>query len=74
MDKVKKVYRLKKKKKKRVDPVVIAKQKDKSRQQKAATKQVHDLVSLLGKDTCVQVEAEKSEDVFRGFVFKASIV
>ena len=63
-DKAKKVSRLKKKKK-RVDPIVIAKQIYESRQRKAAMKQVNDLVSFLDKETCGQVEAEKSEDVIR---------
>ena len=64
MDKVKKVSRLKKKKKK-VDPTVIVNQKTQARQRKAATKHVNDLVSLLCKETCGKVEKDKPEDVFR---------
>ena len=66
MDNVKRVSRLKKKKK-RADSTVIVNQKTQSRQRKAATKHVNDLVSLLCKETCGQVEEEKPEDVFRTF-------
>ena len=48
MNKVKKVSRLKKNKK-RVDPTVIVNQKTQARQRKAATKHVNNLVSLLFK-------------------------
>jgi hypothetical protein len=64
MNKAKKVSRLKKKKKKKTYVSVTAKQNDKSRQLKAAIKQVNDLVILLGKETCGKVEMEKTEDVF----------
>jgi hypothetical protein len=66
MDKVRKVSRLKKKKK-RVDPIVIANQKTQARQRKVAIKYVNDLVSLLCKETCGKVEKAKPEDVFRLF-------
>jgi hypothetical protein len=48
---VKKVSRLKQKKK-RMNPTVIVNQNTQSRHRKAATKHVHDLVSLLCKETC----------------------
>ena len=64
MDKVKKVSR-RKKTKQRPDPTVIPQQKDGNRQRKEAVKQVNNLVSLLSKETCGQVEVEKPDDVFR---------
>ena len=62
MDKMKKVSRPKKKKKKRGDVTGTAKQPYESRQWTSAMKQVNDLVSLLlGNETCGQVEAEKKQ-------------
>ena len=48
-----------------MDLTVIVKQKVKARQQKVAMKQMNDLVSLLGNETCGQVEVEKPKDVFQ---------
>ena len=51
MEKMKMVSRLKKKKK-RVDPIVMVNQKSQARQNKAAIKHVNDILSLLYKVTC----------------------
>ena len=63
MDRVKKVSRLKKKKK-RVGPALIVIQKTQARQRKAATKHVNDLISLFCKETCGKGEKDKPGDVF----------
>ena len=55
MDRVKKVSR-KKKAKRRDNPIVVAQQKDGYRQRKEALKRVNNLVSLLNEETCGRVE------------------
>ena len=64
MDKVKKVSRLKKKKK-RVDPTAIVDQKTQARQRKAAKKSRERSGVPALQEICGKVEKDKPEDVFR---------
>ena len=55
----------KKTKKKRADLTVIVDQKYQARQRKTVSKEVKNLIFLLGKKTCGQVDTDKPEDGFR---------
>jgi hypothetical protein len=62
MDKVKKVSRLEKKK--RVDHVVSVQLRDRTRQRKAATECINELMSLPREETCGQVKVENLNNSF----------